>query len=292
MAALSAGNSLKIPVVYEVRGFLEESAQARLNQDHTERYELTRGAETSVMREVNAITTLSQSMAEEIADRGVPKTKIHVMPNAVEANWLSISTDASKLRAELDVADSEFLLGLFTTFSAHEGVNTLLEAVQQLRNQGVPVKCVLVGDGPTFQDAKSWVREHDSSKYVKLVGRLPRQVLPAWYQALDVFVLPRIDARVTQLVTPLKPIEAMALGVPIVCSAVGGLKEIVQPGVTGELFTPDDPADCAAAVQSLLYDSTRRKRLSEAAREWVAANRTWSQVAQRYVKLYQELGAI
>jgi len=196
------------------------------------------------------------------------------------------------VRSSLGLAPDEFLVGLFTTFSAHEGVPTLLDAMVHLKNLKVRVKCLLIGDGPTLESAKSLTERHGLSNDVIFLGRLPQLELPRYYQALDLFVLPRVDARVTQLVTPLKPLEAMALGTPVVGSSVGGIKEIVEHAVTGELFKPEDAVDCAEVIQSLLYDSARRERLAEAAREWVAANRTWTGIAKRYVKLYQELGAI
>ncbi|MBM3723723.1 MAG: glycosyltransferase, partial [Actinobacteria bacterium] len=286
-----------------VRGFLEESAQVRIEQSESpdsrpdinganERYELSRAAETSVMQEVNAVTTLSLSMKDEISARGIPEAKIHVMPNAVPAEWLDIKTDHESVRSSLGLAPDEFLVGLFTTFSAHEGVPTLLDAIVNLKNLKVRVKCLLIGDGPTLESAKSLTEKYGLSNDVIFLGRLPQLELPRYYQALDLFVLPRVNARVTQLVTPLKPLEAMALGTPVVGSSVGGIKEIVEHAVTGELFKPEDAVDCAEVIQSLLYDSARRERLAEAAREWVAANRTWTGIAKRYVKLYQELGAI
>lgn len=303
VAALSAAAELDLPVVYEVRGFLEDSVQARYEQyelankgslaeDATSRYRLSRAAETAVMKAVDAVTTLSEGMKAEITSRGVAPHKVHVMPNGVNTSWLNIRTDPEIARHETGVEPGSFLVGLITTFSEHEGIPTLLTAVRQLRAQGVPLKCLLVGDGPTFTKTKSWVQANRLSDAIIMTGRLPQNELPRWYQALDLFVLPRINARVTELVTPLKPLEAMALGVPVAATSVGALREIIDDGVTGALFSPDDPSDCAATVQSLLYDSARRNDLSQAAREWVAENRTWTSIAQRYVKLYQELGAI
>lgn len=303
VAALTAAADLDLPVVYEVRGFLEESAQSRYERSELvsqnsltkgvgSRYQLSRAAETAVMKSADAITTLSEGMKAEITNRGVAPHKVHVMPNGVNASWLDIRTDSKKTRREIGVESGEFLVGLITTFSEHEGIPTLLAAVRQLRDDAVPIKCVLIGDGPTFLKTKSWVQSNRLSESIVMVGRLPQIELPRWYQALDLFVLPRINARVTELVTPLKPLEAMALGVTVAATSVGGMREIVEDGVTGALFSPDDPRDCAATVQSLLYDSARRNSLSEAAREWVAKNRTWTSIAQRYVKLYQELGAL
>lgn len=297
-AAMRAASTLGLPVIYEVRGFLEESAQARksvagvLANRPSQRYELTRQSETAVMLAADAVTTLSETMKTEIVARGVSPKKIHVMPNGVPAELLITRTDSPGLRTKLKISRNEFVIGVITTFSAHEGLPTLIQATGLLKEKGVPVKCVLVGDGPTWPETKKLVDVLGLSGSIYLPGRVKLSEVAAWYQLLDLFVLPRVDSRVTQLVTPLKPLEAMALGVPVVGSDVAGIREVIEDGVTGALFMPDDPIDCANKIEELLYDSTSRDVLTSAGRAWVSQQRTWAMIAKRYVSLYQELGAI
>ncbi len=297
-AALVAAAELNLPVVYEVRGFLEESAQARklvegvTSFDLSERYELSRQAETTTMREATAITTLSETMKREIADRGVDAQSIHVMPNGVPAELLTTRTDVKKLKSQLQIGQADFVVGVVTTFSAHEGLPTLIDAISILKARKLPVKCVMVGGGPTWRATKQLISEKSLSDSIYLPGRVKPAEVAQWYQILDLFVLPRVDSRVTQLVTPLKPLEAMALGVPVAASDVAGIREVVIEGETGALFTPDDPLECANKIEELLYDSATRDALSGAGRAWVSQQRTWAMIAKRYVSLYQELGAI
>lgn len=300
-AALAASATLNVPCVYEVRGFLEESALARLpmraspndaEQSENDRYELSRRAETEVMQEVQAVTTLSETMKSEITSRGIDPKKVHVMPNGIPAELLTLRTDKESLRSRLGIAKDQFIVGLITTFAAHEGIPTLVEATKLLRARGVPVTCVLVGNGPTWHATKRMVTEGGGSEFILLPGRIKTVEIAQWYQLLDLFVIPRIDARVTQLVTPLKPLEAMALGVPVLGSDVSGIASMISEGVTGALFPPDDPIECANKIEELLYDSAARRSLADAGRAWIAQERTWAMIAKRYVGLYQELGAI
>jgi glycosyltransferase involved in cell wall biosynthesis len=297
-AALAASAELKLPVVYEVRGFLEESAQARryVNgvaiSEKDEKYDLVRQAETNVMIDANAVTTLSETMKTEIAKRGVDARKIHVMPNGVPAELLTTRTDTSSLRARLGIKNRELVVGVVTTFAAHEGLSTLVSAIELLKSRNLPIKCVMVGSGPTWHATKRLVTERGLGDWVHLPGRVSPNEVAQWYQLLDLFVLPRVDSRVTQLVTPLKPLEAMALGVPVLGSDVAGVSEVVVNGVTGVLFEPENPAECALKIEELLYDSSTRDELADAGRAWVAQQRTWAMIAKRYVSLYQELGAI
>lgn len=297
-AALAASAALNLPVVYEVRGFLEESAQTRRSTagaaitDRDERYDLVRQAETNVMMAATAVTTLSETMKSEIVQRGVDERRIHVMPNGVSAELLTMRTDTSSLRAKLGIKDKELVVGVVTTFAAHEGLPTLVSAVELLKSKNLPVKCVMVGSGPTWHATKKLISDQGLGDSIHLPGRVRPDEVAQWYQLLDLFVLPRVDSRVTQLVTPLKPLEAMALGVPVVGSDVAGVSEVVVNGVTGALFEPENPAACALKIEELLYDSSTRDELADAGRAWVAQQRTWAMIAKRYVSLYQELGAV
>jgi glycosyltransferase involved in cell wall biosynthesis len=105
-------------------------------------------------------------------------------------------------------------------------------------------------------------------------------------------VVPRTPDRVCQLVTPLKPVEAMASGLCVVASDVRALAEIIRPDVTGALTIPQDPRSLADTLEHLVCRPDLRRKLGEGAREWVAADRTWAHNAARYKDAYARLGAI
>ncbi|MBI1379312.1 MAG: glycosyltransferase [Frankiales bacterium] len=294
--ALALRERLGLPVVYEVRGFLEESWLSRRDGDQdegssTDRYRLERELETWVMREADLVTTLGEVMRAEIVARGVDPDRVLVAPNAVDERFLTASPDARPLRRRLGIADDEVTVGVVSTLYRHEGVVTLVDAVARLLPDHPRVRLLVVGDGPERDAIRHRVQEAGIEDRTLLTGRVPFAEVHEYYAAVDVFCVPRIRARVSDLVTPLKPVEAMATGRAVVASDVGGLREVVSDGVTGVLVEPDDAVALAGAIAPLLYDLDLRGRLGDAARSWVAEHRTWSQVASRYRDAYAHLGA-
>ena len=304
-AALAVGERLGIPVVYEVRGFLEEtwaSRRARTGGDTTDdaardrtsdadRYAGGKAAETAVMLAARAVVTLSETMRVDIVARGCDPERVVVVPNAVDIDRFTPRPRDAALAASLGIEPGETVLGYVSTFTGYEGIRYLIEAAAILRERGRAVRVLLVGDGEERPALEAEARRLGvADRTVVFTGRVPHDTVNAYYSVIDVFVVPRTNDRVSQLVTPLKPYEAMALERPIVVSGVAALREIVTDGETGLTFKPEDARDLANVVEPLLDDPARRATLGRAAREWVAANRTWRQNGRRYRELYERLG--
>ena len=289
--ALALRDRYGLPVVYEVRGFLEETWRSRHGDEgaDSDRYLRGRELETHCMRGADAVVTLGEVMKAEIAERGVDAERILVVPNAVDESFLAPPPEPGPVRAALGIRDDEVTVGLVSSFVGYEGIDTLVRAAALLRDRKAPLRLLLVGDGAERGALERLVEDLDLRRTAVFTGRVPFCDVRAYYAALDVFVVPRIDARVCHLVTPLKPIEAMASGRPVVASAVAGLAEVIEDGRTGVLVTPEDPARLADAVEPLLYDADLRDRLGQAARDWVARHRTWTEAAKRYVTAYRLL---
>ena len=298
--ALGVAERYGIPVVYEVRGFLEDSWLSRREQSDgvdaraataSDRYQLSRAVETACMLRADAVTTLAAVMASEIAERGVDPARITVVPNAVDDDFLGALPDPVELRRSLGFAPDDVVAGTITTFWAHEGLHDLLHATRLLLGRGAPVRLLLVGDGPERPGLQQLARDLGLGDRVVFTGRVPFAQVRRYHAAIDVFTVPRTADRVSRMVTPLKPIEAMASRRPVVASDVPALAELVRHGQTGVLAAPGDPASLADAVEPLLYDTGLRSRLGEAARAWVASDRTWARNADRYANVYRSLGA-
>ena len=283
-----------IPYVYEVRGFWEDTWLSRhaatAGLESSERYRLTRELEARCMRSADLVVTLGAAMRDEIIDRGVDAGKILIVPNGVSAEFLQPLPDGSPLRAQLGIRPGEHVVGLVSSLVAHEGIGTLLESVKLLRDAGLPARALIVGDGPE----KAALERQAAALGLDAIftGRVPMSRVRDYHAVLDVFVVPRTPDRVCQLVTPLKPVEAMASGLPVVVSAVNALGEIVKDKVTGMQATPLDAASLADCLRQLLASPELRRELGAAAREWVAADRTWEHNAQRYRDAYARLGAV
>jgi glycosyltransferase involved in cell wall biosynthesis len=292
--ALALRDATGLPVVYEVRGFWEDTWLSRhaTSADLTlsDRYVRTRALETRCMTDADLVVTLGEAMRAEIVARGVPADNVIIVPNGVSDEFLRPLPDGRALRASLGIAPDEQVVGLVSTLVAHEGIGTLLDAVKELNDRGVKARALIVGDGPE----RTALERHAAALGLNAIftGRVPSARVRDYHAVLDVFVVPRTPDRVCQLVTPLKPVEAMASGLPVVVSAVNALAEIVTDRETGMLAPPLDPGGLADCLQQLLAHPDLRAKLGASARDWVARDRTWAHNAIRYREAYQRLGVM
>jgi glycosyltransferase involved in cell wall biosynthesis len=253
--------------------------------ESTDRYVLARARETDVMLAADAVVTLGESMRAEIISRGVAPERVVLVPNGVDNHFLAPVADKEQVRRHLGIPAAELVVGLISTLFPHEGVLTLVRAAAILRDQGVDVRLVIVGSGPDEAAMHTLVDELRLADRLTAPGQVPVGEVRDWFDALDIFALPRIDSRVTRLVTPLKPVESMARGVPVVASDLPALAELIGSGDRGVLVAPDDPQALARGLSELV-DDRRRSALGSAAREWVAGCRTWAYAAEAYSGAY------
>jgi glycosyltransferase involved in cell wall biosynthesis len=156
----------------------------------------------------------------------------------------------------------------------------------------LPVRALIVGDGPERAALQRQAAGLGLGEAAIFTGRVPAAKVREFHALLDVFAVPRTRDRVCQLVTPLKPVEAMASGLCVVTSDVRALAEIIKPDITGALTVPQDPAALADSLELLVCSPDIRRKLGDNAREWVARDRTWTHNAARYRDAYARLGAI
>jgi glycosyltransferase involved in cell wall biosynthesis len=293
--ALALRERYGLPVVYEVRGFWEDTWLSRYpdaaERAKSELYQRNRDLETQCMLAADLVVTLGEAMRDEIVARGVPAEKIEIVPNAVSAEFLEPLPDATTLREELGIKPDEPVVGEVTSLVPHEGIGTLLEATAILRARGVPARALIVGDGPERAALQRQAARAGLAEAAVFTGRVPAAKVRQFHALLDVFVVPRTPDRVCQLVTPLKPVEAMASGLCVVTSEVKALTEIVKHEVTGMQTVPQDPVSLADCLERLLYSPDIRRKLGDNAREWAARDRTWTHNAARYRDAYARLGA-
>jgi glycosyltransferase involved in cell wall biosynthesis len=296
VVAMAVGKRYGLPVVYEVRGFWEDTWLSRHPDSEkmasSELYQRSRDLETRCMLAADLVVTLGEAMREEIVARGVPADKVLIVPNAVSEEFLQPLPDAGALRKELGIAPNEHVVGEVTSLVPHEGIGTLLEATRLLKDRGVKVRTLIVGDGPERPALQRQAADLGLGQAVIFTGRVPAAKVREFHALLDVFVVPRTPDRVCQLVTPLKPVEAMASGLCVVTSDVQALAEIIKPDVTGALTIPQDPVALADSLELLVCSPDIRKKLGDNAREWVARDRTWAHNAARYRDAYARLGAL
>ena len=285
--ALGVGRRLGIPVVYEVRAFWEDAAA-----DHGTapawgpRYRLTRGLETTALRRAQAATTICEGLRGDIVARGIAPETVTVIPNAVDIEkFPGAEAPDPALTRSLGLGPGP-ILGFIGSFYPYEGLDVLVDALPAIRAQIPSAQVLLVGGGPDDERLRARAAAAGAGDAIRFVGRVPHTDVPRYYDLVDVLVYPRRHSRLTDLVTPLKPLEAMAQGRLVVASDVGGHRELIQDGVTGALFRAEDPAALAATVVQLLRAPERFPEIRRAARHMVETERTWPTVVARYRQVY------
>jgi glycosyltransferase involved in cell wall biosynthesis len=178
------------------------------------------------------------------------------------------------------------VIGFIGSFYDYEGLDVLIAAMPELVERVPQAKLLLVGGGPMEAALKAQAGDYPA---IRFVGRVPHHEVERYYALTDVLAYPRKASRLTELVTPLKPLEAMAQGKLVAASAVGGHRELIADGTTGTLFAPDDAQACAEALAALLADRGRWPAMREAARRHVSENHDWARNVQRYLAVYQGL---
>lgn len=290
LATLRVGRRLGIPVVYEVRAFWEDAAVSHgTGREGGLRYRLARALETWVLRRVDAVTTICEGLRCDIVERGVDSTRVTVIPNAVDVDRFAFAPgDDPVLRSALGLNGNR-ILGFIGSFYAYEGLEVLIDALPLMLRDAPDVRILLVGGGPEEERLHRQVEALGVAEQVVFTGRVPHEEIGRYYNLVDLLVYPRRSMRLTELVTPLKPLEAMAQGRLLIASDVGGHRELVRDGETGVLFRADDPEDLAKTVHTVLGHPERWPELRTAARQFVEEERSWPASVARYRDLYRGL---
>ncbi len=290
MPALRVGKRLGIPVVYEVRAFWEDAAVDHgTTSEGSLRYRLTRRLETRAFKHASHVFTICEGLRSDIVARGIPESKVTVIPNAVDIDSFDVGgvPDAA-LKSRLGLSGCK-VVGFIGSFYAYEGLDLLLAAMPQMLAQEPGVRLLLVGGGPQDAALKAQALALGIQDKVVFTGRVPHAEVQRYYDLVDVLAYPRHSMRLTELVTPLKPLEAMAQGRLLVASDVGGHKELIRHGDTGMLFQAGSAPALAQAVLDLLANPERWPQLRAAGRQFVESERNWTASIAHYRRPYAAL---
>jgi len=294
MAALKAGRKAGLPVVYEIRAFWEDAAVDHGTcKENDLRYRLTRKMETHVVKHADAVTTICQGLKEDLISRNFPESKFTVIPNAVNIEQFEIIQQADKdanadLAKELKLTNCQ-VLGFLGSFYAYEGLDLAIAALPTILEANPNTKLLLVGGGPQEQNLKHQVTLLGLEDKVIFTGRVPHSEVGKYYSLVDLLIYPRKAMRLTELVTPLKPLEAMAQGKVCLASDVGGHKELINDGQNGFLFEAGNIKALSDKIGKLLSITEQWQKIIANGRNYVEVERNWAVSVGKYQPLYKEL---
>jgi PEP-CTERM/exosortase A-associated glycosyltransferase len=228
-------------------------------------------------------------LRQDIVARGIPSARVTVIPNAVDvASFQTGGAPDERLKATLGLA-GKTVVGFIGSFYAYEGLDLLLDALPAIVAEIPDARVLLVGGGPQDEVLKAQATRLGIADKVVFTSRVPHAHVNRYYDLVDILAYPRHSMRLTELVTPLKPLEAMAQGRLLVASDVGGHRELIEHGKTGILFRAGDRDALAAAVVGLVRDRASWPRLRAAGRRFVESERTWLASVARYRSVFERL---
>lgn len=290
LAANWAAKRFGLPLVYEVRAFWEDAAVDQgTSREGDLRYRMTRALENFVFRRAGGVTAICEGLKADIDARGVCSAPVTVIPNAVEVERFAkeVPRDES-LAAELGLTPGK-TIGFVGSFYDYEGLDLLIQATPSLLRQDPELRVLLIGGGMQDAALRQQARDLGLEGKVRFTGKVPFAEVERYYSVIDVLAYPRKSLRLTELVTPLKPLEAMAQRKVFVASDVGGHRELVRHGETGLLFRADDVQALEQAILTLVNDQALQARLRDAGLRFVQVERNWTTSVARYQPLYGRL---
>lgn len=292
LPALIAARRCGIPFVYEISGLWEIVHESRTDAKSKRRdTDTIRLLEKITAENADHVFTLTEAMRQEMISRGVSPEKITLTPNCVAPEKFIPQTRDDARAAALGIPDNVPVIGYIGSFVDYEGLDDLIEACATIAQKGQDFRLLLVGDGTAFNNIREVVSNSGIEDKIILTGRVPHDEVSSYYSLIDICPFPRKAWPVCEMVSPLKPLEAMAMGKAILVSSVAALAEMVTDNVTGCVFKKSDTADLGHKLEVLLQNEALRQTIGNAARDWAVQNRNWGIVSDHIIQKYKSVTA-
>ena len=290
LAAIKVGKKYNIPVTYEVRALWEDAAvDTGKTKEGSLKYKVIKAIEQRAFEKADAVSCICEGLKQDLIKRGIPEEKLYVTPNAVDINNFQPSMQRDpELEQSLNLSGKK-VVAFVGTFFKYEGLHYAVTAMKKIAKSRSDIHLVLVGAGNELDNLKQQVEELNLSSFVTFVGRVPFAEVSRYYSLADVMVFPRESIRLTELVTPLKPLESMAQFKPVIASDIGGHRELIEDGKTGFLFPADDANALADKIMAIIDDNKLLTQVSEQGLTFVREERNWLNTAKQYLPVYQRL---
>lgn len=287
--ALKAARKAGIPIVYEVRAFWEDAAVDHGTfKEGSIKYQISRFLESRLLRNVDALFTICKGLKGEMESRGIPGSKITIIPNCVDLTKFFPEEYNLDLASRYRLRGKQ-VYGFIGSFYHYEGLDLLIESYKEVFEKESDTRLLLVGDGPEKKSLCEKVNKMGLDGYVIFTGKVPHEEIKKYYSVIDIFVYPRRSIRLTELVTPLKPLEAMAMGKIVVGSDVGGIRELITHNKDGFLFSAGE----GKKLTDMLIELTRKRgqyeEIGKDAMRTIRTERDWKRAVKRYIPVYESL---
>ena len=287
IAAIFIGKLHNIRVVYECRGFWEDAAVDHgTTKEGSLRYIATRYLETFVFKHADAVTTICEGLRSDILGRGIPSSKVSIIPNAVDINKFTVRQGKNIDFITSNGLNDKIVLGFIGSYYSYEGLQLLIEALPSIIKQIPHIYLLLVGGGPLEHYLHELTERIHLDDNIRFIGQVPHEMITDYYSLIDILIYPRYPMRLTNLVTPLKMLEAMAQGKLVLASDVGGHKEIIVDGQTGFLFKAGDIDDLIRKILYIINHTELHSEIVTKARKYVEEQRNWSTCIGKYQSVY------
>ena len=294
LAAQGVAKRHGLPLIYEIRAFWEDAAVGNgTGREGTLKYRAIRALETRAVRKADAVAVICEGLRADLVARGIDPAKLMVSPNGVDLELFGDPPPRDgALAGELGLGDAPAdsdVIGFIGSFYDYEGLDVLIAAMPGLVAANPRLRLVLVGGGPMDAALRAAAAASPASAAIHFIGRVPHDQVERYYSLIDILVYPRKAMRLTELVTPLKPLEAMAQGKLVAASNIGGHRELIEDGVTGTLFAADDAAALTNSISAMFASRDGWDARRATARAFVERERNWSSNIRRYEPIYQQL---
>jgi len=289
LAATHLAAQVGVPSVYEVRGLWEVTRRsATPGYEFSMSYRFYVKLETQASLQATHVFALTGALRDELVRRGVPGNKITLLPNAVDETRFFPIPRNLELEKKFGY-EGKTVIGYVGSLLAYEGLDLLLRAAAQMAKVRDDFRVLIVGSGVEHENLMELSKELELGDIVHFTGRVPHSEVEQYYSLVDIAPFPRLPIPVCEMVSPLKPFEAMAMEKACIVSSCAALTEIVQDEITGRVFDKGSSESLAAVITEMLDNPEQTQHYGKAGRTWVLENRTWSKNAKIVQEVYEKL---
>jgi PEP-CTERM/exosortase A-associated glycosyltransferase len=290
LAAIKVGKKYNIPVTYEVRALWEDAAvDTGKTKEGSLKYKTIKAIEQSAFDKADAVSCICAGLKDDLIKRGIPASKLYVTPNAVDIdNFKPLYQRNDALEKTFNLTGKK-VVAFIGTFFKYEGLSYAIDAINIISKQRKDIHLLLVGAGNELNSLKKQVAALNLEAFVTFVGRVPFESVSDYYSLADVMVFPRESIRLTELVTPLKPLESMAQFKPVIASDIGGHRELIEHDKTGFLFQADNSEALANTILHVIDDQELLTSIGNNGLKFVTDERNWLNTAKQYIPVYERL---